>query len=82
MPPSHRHFNGLKTAALFGAIWALLLGIGALVAGGRFIWIFALIGVATTFANNPSRPGGRPARQASAKARAKAVNGSVRPIDR
>ena len=49
MPPLHRHYNGLKTAALFGAIWALLLGIGALVAGGRFIWIFALIGLATTF---------------------------------
>jgi heat shock protein HtpX len=49
MPPSHRHYNGLKTAALFGAIWALLLGIGALVAGGRFIWIFALLGLATTF---------------------------------
>ena len=49
MPPSHRHYNGLKTAALFGAIWALLLGIGALVAGGRFLWIFALIGLATTF---------------------------------
>ncbi|MFI5074005.1 MAG: zinc metalloprotease HtpX [Actinomycetales bacterium] len=45
----HRHYNGLKTAALFGAIWALLLGIGALVAGGRFIWFFALIGLATTF---------------------------------
>jgi len=45
----HRHFNGLKTAGLFGAIWALLLVIGALVAGGRFIWLFALIGVATTF---------------------------------
>ncbi|MEO3938051.1 zinc metalloprotease HtpX [Dermatophilaceae bacterium Soc4.6] len=44
----HRHFNGLKTVALFGAIWALLLGLGALVAGGRFIWLFALIGVATT----------------------------------
>ncbi|USQ80854.1 zinc metalloprotease HtpX [Ornithinimicrobium faecis] len=44
----HKHFNGLKTALLFGAIWALLLGIGALVGGGRFIWIFALIGVATT----------------------------------
>ena len=43
------HFNGLKTAALFGAIWALLLAIGALVAGGRFIWVFALLGVATTF---------------------------------
>lgn len=45
----HRHYNGVKTAALFGAIWALLLGVGALVAGGRFIWLFALIGVATTF---------------------------------
>lgn len=44
----HKHYNGLKTALLFGAIWALLLGIGALVGGGRFIWIFALIGVATT----------------------------------
>src|SRR5690242_5641176 len=45
----HNHFNGLKTAALFGGIWALLLGIGALVGGGRYIWVFALIGVATTF---------------------------------
>ncbi|MEO6998112.1 MAG: zinc metalloprotease HtpX [Terracoccus sp.] len=45
----HHHFNGLKTAALFGGIWALLLGLGAIVGGGRFIWIFALIGVATTF---------------------------------
>ncbi len=45
----HNHFNGLKTAALFGAIWALLLGLGALVSGGRYIWLFALIGVATTF---------------------------------
>ncbi len=44
-----RHFNGVKTVALFGAIWAILLGIGALVSGGRFIWLFALIGVATTF---------------------------------
>jgi len=44
-----RHYNGLKTAGLFGAIWALLLAVGALVAGGRFIWVFALIGVATTF---------------------------------
>ncbi|HHU09101.1 MAG TPA: zinc metalloprotease HtpX [Intrasporangiaceae bacterium] len=43
------HFNGLKTAALFGMIWALLLGVGALVGRGQYIWIFALIGVATTF---------------------------------
>jgi heat shock protein HtpX len=46
---AHRHYNGLKTAALFGAILALLLAIGALVAGGRFIWIFALLGVGMTF---------------------------------
>ena len=44
----HRHLNGVKTALLFGAIWALLLGIGSLVGGGRFIWIFAVIGLATT----------------------------------
>lgn len=44
----HRHYNGLKTAVLFGGIWALLLGVGALVGGGRFIWIFALIGLGTT----------------------------------
>ena len=45
----HRHFNGLKTTLLFGGIWAVLLAVGALVAGGRFIWIFALIGLGTTF---------------------------------
>jgi len=44
----HKHYNGLKTALLFGSIWALLLAIGALVQGGRFIWFFALIGLATT----------------------------------
>ena len=45
----HKHYNGLKTALLFGAIWALLLGVGSLIGGGKFIWVFALIGVATTF---------------------------------
>ena len=45
----NNHFNGLKTAALFGMIWALLLGVGALVGNGRYIWLFALMGVATTF---------------------------------
>lgn len=45
----HRHFNGLKTAALFGAIWALLLAIGSVISGGRYIWIFALLGVGVTF---------------------------------
>ncbi len=49
----HKHHNGLKTAALFGAIWAVLLAMGWLVAAqtrsSSFILIFGLIGVATTF---------------------------------
>ena len=44
----HNHYNGLKTALLFGGIWALLLGLGAVIGGGRYIWLFALIGVGTT----------------------------------
>ena len=44
----HRHFNGVKTAFLFGGIFAVLLGMGAVIGNGRFIWLFALIGVAMT----------------------------------
>lgn len=48
----HKHYNGLKTAALFGVLWAVLLGLGALVgANSRSvapIWIMALIGIGTT----------------------------------
>ena len=44
----HRHYNGLKTALLFGVLWAVLLGIGAFVANGRFIFLFALAGLAMT----------------------------------
>ena len=44
----HKHYNGLKTALLFGGIWALLLAMGAVIGNGRYIWLFALIGVATT----------------------------------
>ena len=47
-----RHYNGLKTAALFGVLWAVLLGIGALIAAGTGsaapLWILAVLGVATT----------------------------------
>jgi heat shock protein HtpX len=45
---AHRYFNGLKTALLFGVIWALLLATGALIGGGRYLWLFALVGVAVT----------------------------------
>lgn len=44
----HRHYNGLKTAALFGVLWAVLLGIGWLVGGGQYLWIFTLAGLAMT----------------------------------
>ena len=48
----HQHHNGLKTAALFGVLWAVLLGLGALIASGTRsaapIWIMAMVGVATT----------------------------------
>ena len=44
----HNHFNGLKTAALFGAIFAVLLGMGAVIGNGRYIWLFALLGVGMT----------------------------------
>lgn len=48
----HQHHNGLKTAALFGVLWAVLLGLGVFIAAGTRsaapIVIMALIGVATT----------------------------------
>ncbi|WP_182353738.1 zinc metalloprotease HtpX [Flaviflexus huanghaiensis] len=44
--------NGVKTAALIGVLWAILLGIGGMLAYGSgsssFIIIFAFIGVAST----------------------------------
>lgn len=43
-----RHLNGLKTTLLFGVLWAVLLGIGVLVDGGRWIFVFAAVGVVTT----------------------------------
>jgi heat shock protein HtpX len=48
----HNHRNGLKTAALFGVLWAILLGLGALIAANTRssapILIMALVGVGTT----------------------------------
>ncbi len=50
---THRSYhNGLKTAALLGGMWALLLAIGWLIANGTgrsiWIWIFAAIGLFQT----------------------------------
>lgn len=46
----HQHFNGVKTAALLGGMWALLLAIGWLLGGGgpRFLWLFAGLGLLST----------------------------------
>ena len=48
----HKHYNGLKTAALFGVLGAVLLGLGALIGASTRssapIWIMALVGMATT----------------------------------
>ncbi|MGB7819417.1 MAG: zinc metalloprotease HtpX [Ornithinibacter sp.] len=48
----HRHYNGLKTAALFGGIWALFLTMGWFAASyfgnSSFLLLFALLGVGTT----------------------------------
>ena len=44
----HNHYNGLKTTLLLSGIFGLLLALGSLVSGGRYIWVFALFGVAMT----------------------------------
>ncbi|SED59754.1 zinc metalloprotease HtpX [Ruania alba] len=50
---SRTWMNGAKTAALFGVLWAVVLGLGALVASGTgrsiWIWAFAGVGVVVTF---------------------------------
>jgi len=43
-----RHFNGLKTAALFALLWAVVLAVGAVVDGGRYVLWFAAAGLAMT----------------------------------
>jgi heat shock protein HtpX len=44
----HNHYNGLKTVLLFSGIFAVLLALGSVIAGGRYLWAFALFGVAMT----------------------------------
>ena len=44
----HNHYNGLKTTLLLSGILGLLLALGSLVSRGRYIWVFALFGVAMT----------------------------------
>jgi len=43
-----RYFNGLKTAGLFGLLWAVMLGMGTFIGEGRYIWLFAGLGLVGT----------------------------------
>lgn len=43
-----RYFNGLKTAGLFGLLWAVVLLLGTFIEGGSFLWLFAGLGVIGT----------------------------------
>jgi len=44
----HQHFNGLKTLGLFAFLWVVMLALGAVVNGGRLIWLFAGLGLVGT----------------------------------
>jgi heat shock protein HtpX len=46
---TRRYFNGAKTLGLFVLLWAVLLGLGSLIAGGSYLWLFAAFGVVSTF---------------------------------
>ena len=43
-----RHFNGLKTAALFGLLWSVMLALGTVIGDGQYIFLFAGIGLLGT----------------------------------
>ena len=44
----HNHYNGLKTTLLFSGFFAVLLALGSVIAGGSYLWAFALFGVVMT----------------------------------
>jgi heat shock protein HtpX len=44
----HNHYNGLKTTLLFSGFFAILLALGSVIAGGSYLWAFALFGVGMT----------------------------------
>jgi heat shock protein HtpX len=37
---ARKYFNGLKTTGLFVGLWVLMLGLGAVIGGGQYIWLF------------------------------------------
>lgn len=45
---SRRYFNGVKTLGLFIALWVVMLGLGAVIGDGQYIWLFAGLSVVGT----------------------------------
>ena len=45
---SRRYFNGAKTLGLFVALWVVMLGLGAVIGDGQYIWLFAGLSVVGT----------------------------------
>lgn len=46
---SRRYFNGIKTTGLFVGLWVLMLGMGAVISGGRYIYLFGILSLVMTF---------------------------------
>lgn len=44
-----KYFNGVKTFGLFVALWVVMLGLGTVISGGQYLWIFAGLSVIGTF---------------------------------
>jgi len=52
---TRRYFNGAKTLGLFVLLWAVMLGLGTVISGGQYFWIFAVgsvIGTAIGYWNS------------------------------
>jgi len=45
---TRRYFNGAKTLGLFVLLWAVMLGLGSVISGGQYFWIFAVGSVVGT----------------------------------
>ena len=52
---TRRYFNGAKTLGLFVLLWAVMLGLGSVISGGQYFWIFAagsVVGTAIGYWNS------------------------------
>ncbi len=43
-----KYFNGMKTMGLFVGLWVLMLGLGAVIGDGKYLWVFGAISLLMT----------------------------------